>query len=88
MSAKTATNSKWHKSKPRPSLWSKGIVKEEKPTRRAENPAARNARYTVVYNVKVKESSIGMTFDIMEAKSWAKATVGAVIVHVPYVVPN
>lgn len=90
MSAKNKQNSMWHKSKPRPVLWSSKIVKEEKATRRAENPAAKNAAYTKVYNLLVNKCSVGMTFDVKEVQAWFAdcRSANKKVVHVPYVMPN
>lgn len=90
MSAKNKQNSMWHKSKPRPRAWWLGIVKEERKTQKQENPAAKNAAYTVVYNVMVGGYSVGLTFSKKEGEAWLKAagTMPKALVPVNYAVPN
>lgn len=73
MSAKDKRNSMWHKSKKRPLPWWTKIVKEEKPYKKQENPAAKNAGYSKVLNVRVGKYSVGLTFDVKEAAEWRKA---------------
>jgi hypothetical protein len=91
MSAKDKRNSKWHKSQPRPRAWWLGAVKEEKPTKKAENPAAKNAAYSTVYNVLVGKNSVGLTFSKMEAEDWRKRaspSLNPVVVPVHYSMPR
>jgi hypothetical protein len=90
MSAKNPMNSMWHKSKARPRAWWLGLVKEERKTTKQENPAAKNAAYSMVYNAVVAGNSIGLTFSKKEGDAWLRAagSMPKYLAPVKYTVPN